>query len=179
MEDNTILWIKLLLTGVSASLVTGIFSLVISIRNNSRLLKVEKVKQKYSMDSKKYELLNEYLNWVNEKEASFEYAGELEMTFQCVREIFCLRLDKFKFLEDEHYKHEYLFDSVENKNVREKIKKIHCDVDDYVDRFGGDSSVKEQDLVNYIDKIANGIDDFRNFYFGLIKEKMNKILNGE
>ncbi len=179
MENNIDLLVKILSAGVIASFVTGVFSLIISIRNNSRLLKIEKMKQKYTMDSKRYELLSQYLNLLNEKGASFEYEGKLEMTFQCVRELFGLRLDKFKFFEKEHDEHKYLFDNAENEDIKTRIVKINNDVSEYVDRFREVDSAAAQSLVDFIDKMTLGIDDFIDFYLELIKKKMNIILSGE
>jgi len=60
MENTTLeLWLKLLSAGVVSSFVAGIFSLVVAIKNNRRLLELEKSKQKFTLNQERFKGLRE------------------------------------------------------------------------------------------------------------------------
>lgn len=71
MNDKITIAIELLSAGVIAALVTGIFSLVIAIKNNKRLIELEKGKQKFTIDQERYKALrsaySELLNLLPEE----------------------------------------------------------------------------------------------------------------
>lgn len=50
MDSNITVILELLSAGVIASLVTGIFSLVIAVKNNKRLVELENSKQKFTIN---------------------------------------------------------------------------------------------------------------------------------
>ena len=56
---NTTILLELLSAGVIAALVTGIFSLVIAVKNNRRLIELEKSKQKFTVDQERYKGLRD------------------------------------------------------------------------------------------------------------------------
>ena len=57
MSDKTI--IEILSAGVVASLVTGIFSLIIAIKNNRKLRDIEKSKQRFTITQERFKALKE------------------------------------------------------------------------------------------------------------------------
>ncbi len=54
--------IKFLSAGVIAALVTGIFSLIITIKNNKRLIELENSKQKFTMEQERFKGLRDAYN---------------------------------------------------------------------------------------------------------------------
>lgn len=59
MDDNTKILLELLSAGVIAALVTGLFSLVIAIKNNRRLVELENSKQSFTVDQERYKGLRD------------------------------------------------------------------------------------------------------------------------
>ena len=59
MDNRITIILELLSAGVIASLVAGIFSLVIAFKNNKRLVELEKSKQKFTVNQERYKGLRE------------------------------------------------------------------------------------------------------------------------
>lgn len=59
MVNRITIILELLSAGVIASLVAGIFSLVIAFKNNKRLVELEKSKQKFTVNQERYKGLRE------------------------------------------------------------------------------------------------------------------------
>lgn len=59
MDNNITIILELLSAGVIASLVAGIFSLVVAVKNNKRLVELEKSKQKFTVNQERYKGLRE------------------------------------------------------------------------------------------------------------------------
>ena len=53
MDSNITIILELLSAGVIASLVTGIFSLGIAVKNNKRLVELENSKQKFTINQER------------------------------------------------------------------------------------------------------------------------------
>lgn len=60
MSDKII--IEILSAGVVASLVTGIFSLIIAIKNNRKSLDIENSKQRFTISQERFKALKEAYN---------------------------------------------------------------------------------------------------------------------
>lgn len=54
MVNSTQSILEILSAGVIAALVTGIFSLIISVRNNKKLVEIEKNKQIFTLKQERY-----------------------------------------------------------------------------------------------------------------------------
>lgn len=54
--------LKLLSAGVITAMVTGLFSLIIAIKNNRRLLEIEKSKQPFTVEQERYKDLRSAYN---------------------------------------------------------------------------------------------------------------------
>lgn len=54
--------IELLSAGVIAAFVAGSFSLIVAIKTNKKLEKIELIKRRYAMEEQKYEQLNSYFS---------------------------------------------------------------------------------------------------------------------
>ena len=53
-NDNISIVLQILSAGVIAALVTGVFSLVIAVKNNKRLIELENSKQKFTLTQKRF-----------------------------------------------------------------------------------------------------------------------------
>ena len=96
MDNRITIILELLSAGVIASLVAGIFSLVIAFKNNKRLVELEKSKQKFTVNQERYKGLREayaeLLNVLPEEKLlghiiinlpSHEYYGAAEPPVRC------------------------------------------------------------------------------------------------
>ncbi len=59
MDNKITIILELLSAGVIASLVAGIFSLVIAVKNNKRLIELENSKQKFIVNQERYKGLRD------------------------------------------------------------------------------------------------------------------------
>lgn len=59
MDYNTTILLELLSAGVIAALVTGIFSLLIAVKNNRRLVELENSKQKFTIEQERFKGLRD------------------------------------------------------------------------------------------------------------------------
>lgn len=178
-SDNLDLLMKILSAGVIAAFVTGVFSLIVSAKTNKRLEKIELIKQRYAMEGQKYDQINAYYSELLKKGKQFEYKGKIEQTMKCVRQLFALHINMFEFLKEEHEKHFFLFDDSENEKIKEKENVIDNYIHEFVEKFKEDENADadENKYVEYIDRIAISIDDFKEDYYLLLSNKMKKILN--
>lgn len=167
------MFVKILSAGVIASFVTGIFSLAISLKNNRRIIAVEKMKQKHDINTKRYEILNNYLQKLYEGCKSFEYNGEI--TYENTPKIYSSFLDKFVFLTEEHKLNDFLFEDEENIYVKQQINEINDKIDSFTDRLR--NLKDEEDITDDFNGITKGIDIFTDSYLDIVKRKMNLILN--
>lgn len=174
METNIEILVKILSAGVITSFVTGIFSLIISLRNNKKLIELEKIKHKHELDSKRYDFLYEYMLLLSEKYKEFE-PDKIDDTRECSEQIFTLLLDQFSFIKEEHEKHSYLFDKDENTDINKNIGKING----YIDEFIADAKFRNAEhFVENVHNVAFSIKEFADTYIENVRNKINKILNG-
>ncbi len=173
-SENLDLLIKILSAGVIAALITGIFSLIISAKTNKRLEKIELIKQKNVMEKQKYEQLKEYWDNLVKNGKKFEFHGKPEQTMGCLRKVFQLDLDKFKYIQKEHEDHSYLFEVNENAFFEDKKETINNHIHEYVEKCTDSSDINE--VVGYMDKISLEIEELSKDYHDLIKLKMSNIL---
>lgn len=167
--------IELLSAGVIAAFVTGSFSLIVAIKTNKKLEKIELIKRRYAMEEQKYEQLNSYFSELVNKNEQFEYKGEIETTMECVRTLFSLRINMFEFMKEEHEKYSFLFTDLENENIIEQEDVIDSFIHEFMAKIK-EEDVTENEYVEYIGKIADSIDKFKEDYYQLLKSEMKKIL---
>ena len=86
MDNRITIILELLSAGVIASLVAGIFSLVIAFKNNKRLVELEKSKQKFTVNQERYKGLREayaeLLNVLPEEKLTFSKKFSRKWTFR-------------------------------------------------------------------------------------------------
>lgn len=170
-SENLDLLIKILSAGVIASFVTGIFSVITSIKTNKRLEKIEIIRQKNVMEKQRYEQLKEYWDDLVKNGEKFEFYVKSEQT----KDVFGLELDKFKYIEKEHGDHSYLFEASENSYFEERKNLIDNYIHEFTEKCADSSDVNE--VAEYMYKITEEIEEYNKYYCELIKQKLMKILN--
>lgn len=174
-SENLDMLVKILSAGVIAALVTGVFSVITSIKTNKRLKEIELIKQKYDIEKQKCDQLETYFKELLQNEKKFEYKGKREQTIKCIQKMFSLRIDMYEFMKNEHESHSFLFKYSENKEIQKNEALIDSYIDDMVADFK--NTADENKFVEYVDKIAISIDEFKENYHLLIKNKIKEILN--
>lgn len=167
---NTDLIIDILSIGVIASFVTGCFSLIIAIKNNKKLLQIEKLKQQFSINLKRYELLNNLLDEI--EKIQFVYEKERrnpEESLDFLLKVFEDSLDIFKTISDIHKRNFYLFD--DPSLITEKIIQIDESITEYIEYS---KAGYKDGQVEKVDRICVSIyyllEDYKDMVRGDIKE---------
>lgn len=167
--------VKILSAGVIAALVTGVFSVITSVKTNKRLKEIELIKQKYDMKKIEYDRLETYYKELVQKEEEFEYKGGTKDTPGYYKQLFISILEKFEFMRKEHEVHAFLFDDSENKEIKEKEKIILNNITEFVLKF---QNVEEpHGAEGYVNRIVYSIDEFRENYHTLLKNKIREVLD--
>lgn len=169
------LMIKLLSMGVVASFVTGIFSLIISIKNNKKLLQIEDKKERFQMDGKRYELLIEFLKDVEGIKFVFEKEeGNPEQNWNYLRKTFVDSINIFERIEKLHNEKSYLID--DPSTLTSEIEEIDQSISNYVQTFKDDKEIDQDKYVIEMDKICISIYNLRNDYLSVLRKNMERIL---
>ena len=74
--------LKLLSAGVITAMVTGLFSLIIAIKNNRRLLEIEKSKQQFTVEQERYKDLRSAYNELIELIPEEKHLGHIIMNLR-------------------------------------------------------------------------------------------------
>lgn len=174
-SDNLDLLMKILSAGVIASFVTGFFSVIICIKTNKRLRDIELIKHKYDLEKQKCDQLETHLKELVQNEKKFQYHGEIEHTVEFVKEVVLLHIEMYAYIKKEHESHSFLFKDDENKEIQEHENTI----DNYVGEFTAEfrNSWDDDKFVEYLGKIVISIDEFKENYHLLIKNKIKEIFN--
>lgn len=192
MNNITIL-LELLSAGVVAALVTGIFSLVITIKNNKRLIELENSKQKFTIDQELYKGLRnayeELLNLLPEKNLLghiiMNMPSKAEFQENGLSESFEIAEENMKIMYSHYQKYCYLFSENEQKTVVDLVEKIDnitktiININMEIQAYDVDE--KENQIESFdnihskiIEKILKVI-EFEEIYYNLIKNNLNKI----
>lgn len=145
---NLSMIIDLLSAGVLAAFVTGIFSLIIAIKNNKKIIILEKNKQSFTVQQKKYEELShayeELLSTLPEDQKLGHYARNLhqhtdkkgrinpvEMTqiADANMRIMVLHFEKYKFLYDEDFCQSFVTAVKDLDTIVRRLAALQKDVD--------------------------------------------------
>lgn len=170
--------LKILSLGMVASFITGIFSLIISIKNNKRIMQIEDKKERFQMDEKRYALLEEYLSEFEKLKFLHEKNGVTpEQTSKFLKDFFVDTMDVFEKIQKIHNRKSYLLD--EASSLTSSI--IHIDkliseyIEKYQDTTNDDKSILDNMIVE-MDKICIDIYELYNNYKAELRHNMEKIL---
>lgn len=169
--------IKILSMGMIASFITGIFLLIISIKNNKQIMQIEEKKERFQMDEKRYALLDEYLSEFEKIKFLHEKDDIVpEEDYKFLKDFFVDAINVFENMKKMHDRKSYLLDDVTfltftinqiDDLISKYIKKYKNNKED---NFDFDSMVME------MDKICMDIYELHNNYKSEIGHNMEKIL---
>lgn len=170
--------IRILSIGVVTSFVTGIFSLIVSIKNNRALKQIEKIKERFQMDQKRVDLLVNLLEEFHAIKFQFEENNnEIENSFDCLRNIFINSLDIYKIIKKLHKENMYLLD--DPLYYQNDIDMIDQSISDYVNKHNNSGEKEQKEIEKDMDKISIMIYNLRKNYIDLIEENIQKIMKRE
>lgn len=132
MDNKVTIAIELLSAGVIAALVTGIFSLIIAIKNNKRLIELEKKKQKFTMDQERYKALrsayDELLNLLPEEKllghVIMNMPSRKDFQENGLSEAFEIAEVNMKIMYSHFQKHCYLLSDDEQEQIQSEVEAI-------------------------------------------------------
>ncbi len=192
MDNNITFILDLLSAGVIASLVAGIFSLVIAVKNNKRLVELEKSKQKFTVNQERYKGLKEayaeLLNVLPEE----KLLGHIIINFpsQKIREnglsgAYEVAEMNMKTMYSHFQRHGYLLSDDEQKEIVKLIEVIDTITKSIID-MSSDLQVndaendKNEDAL--VDKVHKKIlerilkvAEFEETYYNLFKNNLSKL----
>ena len=179
MDNRITIILEFLSAGVIASLVAGIFSLVIAFKNNKRLVELEKSKQKFTVNQERYKGLREayaeLLNVLPEEKLLGHIIINLpsQKNFQenGLSEAYEAADMNMKIMYSHFQKHGYLLSDDEQKEIIDIS--LSLQVYDVWNEENEDASVDKvhEKILERILKVT----EFEETYYNLFKNNLSKL----
>lgn len=164
--------IKILSIGTVASIVTGIFSVIVSIKNNKKLLQIEKQRERFSMDQRRYELIIELLEEIENIQFIFQKEGRApDESLEYLSEVFGDSLEIYKKIAAIHKKKSYLLD--DSTLITAKIEEVDESITEYLEYC---KTGNTDDQVIKVDKICVSIYYLLDAYKDILRKNIEKLL---
>lgn len=191
MDNNITIILELLSAGVIAALVAGIFSLAIAIKNNKRLVDLENIKQKFTINQERYKALkeayDELLAKLPEKNLLnhiiINLPAQNEFQKKDFFEIYNAAEENMEIMYSHFQKYSYLFSDNEQHKINNLIEEIDAiakniikisldlqinDVEKKEDDFAKEIYIKN---IERIEKVA----ELEKVYYELFKNSLSKL----
>lgn len=191
MDNNITIILELLSAGVIAALVAGIFSLAIAIKNNKRLVDLENIKQKFTINQERYKALkeayDELLAKLPEKNLLnhiiINLPAQNEFQKKDFFEIYNAAEENMEIMYSHFQKYGYLFSDNEQQKINNLIEEIDAiakniikisldlqinDVEKKEDDFAKEIYIKN---IERIEKVA----ELEKVYYELFKNSLSKL----
>ena len=191
MDNNMTIILELLSAGVIAALVAGIFSLAIAIKNNKRLVDLENIKQKFTINQERYKALkeayDELLAKLPEKNLLnhiiINLPAQNEFQKKDFFEIYNAAEENMEIMYSHFQKYGYLFSDNEQQKINNLIEEIDAiakniikisldlqinDVEKKEDDFAKEIYIKN---IERIEKVA----ELEKVYYELFKNSLSKL----
>lgn len=191
MDNNITIILELLSAGVIAALVAGIFSLAIAIKNNKRLVDLENIKQKFTINQERYKALkeayDELLAKLPEKNLLnhiiIDLPAQNEFQKKDFFEIYNAAEENMEIMYSHFQKYGYLFSDNEQQKINNLIEEIDAiakniikisldlqinDVEKKEDDFAKEIYIKN---IERIEKVA----ELEKVYYELFKNSLSKL----
>ncbi len=187
--------LKLLSAGVITAMVTGLFSLIIAIKNNSRLLEIEKSKQQFTVEQERYKDLRSAYNELIELIPEEKHLGHIIMNLQSKEnnglfDVYEVAQKNMQILYTHYKKHCYLLAHEDQDKVNDAVEKI-----DYIEqsiiscqlqlRTSNQNELNEEDKIisdtifkNVQDRLYKGT-EFEELYFDVYKQALNQFSSSD
>lgn len=195
MEINTNILLEFLSAGVIATLVTGIFSLVIAVKNNRRLIELEKNKQKFTVDQERYKGLRDAYGELLRLLPEEKLLGHIVMNLPSKKdfqenglsESFKIAEENMKILYSHFQKYCYLLSEDEQKivsNLVEEIDNVTKSIINFNSGIQKYNTDEEENSIEVFDTIHAKIieriikvTEFEEMYYDLFKNNLSKMSN--
>lgn len=192
---NTTNLLELLSAGVIVALVTGIFSLVIAVKNNRRLIELEKSKQKFTVDQERYKGLRDAYGELLRLLPEEKLLGHIVMNLPSkenfqengLSESFKVAEENMKILYSHFQKYCYLLSEDEQKTVANLVEEIDNVTKSIINLNMGiqkyntneeENSIDSFDIIHakIIERIIK-VTEFEEMYYKLFKKNLSKMSN--
>ena len=177
--------IDLLSAGVIAALVTGGFSLITSIKNNKRLIEIEKSKQAFTISQEKFKALREAYEELLKTLPEEKLLGHIIINSPLKGNLSEKKLSKFLSAADENTKIIYLhfqkYCYLFSKDEQDSVLKFIEDIDNISKSiFNANMNVQlyDTDDNQMSDPVLNKIlitVKFEEMYYNLYRSNLNKL----
>lgn len=191
MNNKITFVLELLSAGVIASLVAGIFSLVIAVKNNKRLVELENSKQKFTVKQERYKLLKEaYTELINvlpeEKRLGYiitNLTSQNDFTNNTSSTIYKIAEKNMKIMYSHFRKYGYIFSDEEQKEIKDLVEVIDSIS---ISIINISSSWQEKDVESIedaavekgykkiLEKIVK-VTEFEEKYFNMFQNNLSKL----
>lgn len=185
--------LELLSAGVIASLVAGIFSLVIAVKNNKRLLELENSKQKFAINQERYKELREAYTELLAILPEEKLLGHIIINMptkkifreQGLSEAYEVAEKNMKIMYSHFQKYGYLLSDDEQKKIANLIEEIDTITKSIIkissssglqvyDVEGSEDASVEDVYKKIMERILK-VAEFEELYYGLLKNSLNKL----
>lgn len=192
---NSTIILELLSAGVIAALITGIFSLTIAIKNNKRLIELENIKQKFTINQERYKELRksykELLSLLPEEKllghTIVNSPSKKGFQENSLSEFYEIAENNMKIIYTHFQKYSYLFSENEQKGIIDlveeidSITKVIINLSNEINIYNTDedkSAEKFHDTLhtNIIKRITK-VTEIETMYYDLYKKNLSKISN--
>lgn len=187
MENFTFV-IQILSAGVIASFVTGVFSLIVAVKNNKKLVELEKIKQKFTVERKRYEEIHDAYEKLNDLIPEKEKLQYICMNLPQTDEFEIDLVDNLISATDSNmskmFEHFQRFGFLFSQNEKQEINAKLIEIDETSlkiisnNRKIVESDELDKDLHCTLNLQARRIieaTDFERFYFNLFEEKLRNL----
>lgn len=194
-NDNISIVLQILSAGVIAALVTGVFSLVIAVKNNKRLIELENSKQKFTLTQKRFESLREAYSELLSTLPQEKTLGNFIINLPSregfeengLSDAYQIADSNIGKLYRHFQKYCFLLSNDEQKKVNDLIEKIdeitkriiciRSGIQVYDIKQDGTTEAAECIHKNIMEKIVR-VTEFEELYYELYKNNLSALSNG-
>lgn len=186
--ENFSFVIQILSAGVIASFVTGVFSLIVAVKNNKKLVELEKIKQKFTVERQRYEEIHDAYEKLNNLIPEREKLQYICMNLPQTDEAGIDSLSNLISVTDsnmskmfEHFQRfGFLFSQNEKQEINAKLKEIDKTSEKIINinRKIVEPDGQDNDLHCVLELQARRINqatNFERFYFKMFEEKLRNL----
>lgn len=188
MNDKII--IEILSAGVIASLVTGIFSLVIAIKNNKKVLDIENIKQRFTITQERFKALKEAYSQLIDSLPEDQLAGHIIMNLPLkegyhedgLESSYEVAERNMKILQKHFQRYGYLLSAEEQKRIMTFTEELDGIVKSFINAKSDCHvyNIEENDDLNITRTIVERIikiTEFEEIYFSCFRNSLSKLSN--
>ena len=186
MNDKII--IEILSAGVIASLVTGIFSLVIAIKNNKKVLDIENIKQRFTITQERFKALKEAYSQLLDLLPEDQQAGYVIMNLPLKEGFYENGLESsyevaersIKILQKHFRRHGYLLSEDEQKRIIDFTEELDGIAKSFINaksdlHMYNTEEIDDLNITRTIVERIIKITEFEEMYFNCFRNSLSKM----